>query len=449
MERIERTVFISYRRTNIPWALAIFQNLTHHGYDVFFDYSGIASGDFERVIIGNIKARAHFLVLLNPSTLERCGDPADWLRREIETALVVRRNIVPLTLEGFDFSAPEIASQLTGTLTGLRRYNALPVFAAYFEEAMGRLRERFLNVPLDAVLHPVSPFAQRTTLDQQAAAQADLAIQERELTAQEWSERGRIAADLKDDALAVRCLLKAVDAGDARGMNGLGAMYFNGRGGLPKDNAQAVNYFRKAAEAGSASGMTNLGIMYENGRGGLPKDDEQAMGWYRKAAEAGDAMGMAALGFMYESGRGGLPKDDAQCVIWFRKAAEAGDAASMSNLGFMYEHGKGGLLQDDGQAVNWYREAAEAGDAMGMHGLGFMYLNGRGGLPKDDVQAATWFRKATEAGEARGMIGLGFMYENGRGGLPEDEALAVNWYRKAADDGEIEAQRALERLGRR
>jgi hypothetical protein len=49
MERIEKTVFISYRRTNIPWALAIFQNLTQHGYDVFFDYTDIASGDFERI----------------------------------------------------------------------------------------------------------------------------------------------------------------------------------------------------------------------------------------------------------------------------------------------------------------------------------------------------------------------------------------------------------------
>jgi proteic killer suppression protein len=41
MGRIEKTVFISYRRTNIPWALAIFQNLTQFGYDVFFDFSGI------------------------------------------------------------------------------------------------------------------------------------------------------------------------------------------------------------------------------------------------------------------------------------------------------------------------------------------------------------------------------------------------------------------------
>src|ERR1035438_4584334 len=113
MDRIEKTVFISYRRTNVPRALAVFHNLTRHGYDAFLDYNGIASGDFERVIIGNITARAHFLVVLTPSALERCNDPTDWLRREIETALANQRNIVPLMLEGFDFGTPKIASVLS------------------------------------------------------------------------------------------------------------------------------------------------------------------------------------------------------------------------------------------------------------------------------------------------------------------------------------------------
>jgi hypothetical protein len=35
MGRIEKTVFISYRRADEPWGLAIFQHLTQHGYDVF------------------------------------------------------------------------------------------------------------------------------------------------------------------------------------------------------------------------------------------------------------------------------------------------------------------------------------------------------------------------------------------------------------------------------
>jgi tetratricopeptide (TPR) repeat protein len=198
MERIEKTVFLSYRRTNIPWALAIFQNLEQHGYDVFFDYNGIASGDFESVILGNITARAHFLVLLTPSALERCDDPADWLRREIETALANQRNIVPLMLEGFDFGTPKIASQLTGTLATLKYYNALNIPPDYFLEAMGRLRDRFLNVPLTAVLHPAFLSAQRAATEQKAAAGAAPAVQEKELTAQQWFERGLAAADFDE-----------------------------------------------------------------------------------------------------------------------------------------------------------------------------------------------------------------------------------------------------------
>ncbi|MDQ6700276.1 MAG: toll/interleukin-1 receptor domain-containing protein, partial [Acidobacteriota bacterium] len=171
MERIEKTVFLSYRRTNIPWALAIYQNLTANGYDVFFDYNGIASGDFERVILGNITARAHFLVLLTPSALERCGDPGDWLRREIEASLDSQRNVVPLMLEGFDFGTPSIASQLTGTLAALKKYNGLSIPPEYFMEAMGRLRDRFLNVPLNAVLHPVSASARQAATQQKEAAE--------------------------------------------------------------------------------------------------------------------------------------------------------------------------------------------------------------------------------------------------------------------------------------
>jgi tetratricopeptide (TPR) repeat protein len=190
MGRIEKTVFISYRRTNAPWALAVFQYLTQHGYDVFFDYNGIASGDFERVILENIAARAHFLLLLTPSALEGCNEPNDWLRREIEAAISTHRNIVPLMLEGFSFSSPAIAPQLTGSLEQLHRYNALPIPVGYFLEAMSRLSDRFLSVPLEAVLHPVSPSVNLVAADQKSAAIAADAVTRQELTAQGLFERG-------------------------------------------------------------------------------------------------------------------------------------------------------------------------------------------------------------------------------------------------------------------
>ncbi len=194
MQRVEKTIFLSYRRTNAPWALAISQNLTHHGYDVFFDFNGIASGAFEQVILENIRARAHFLVLLTPSALERCSEPTDWLRREIETAFETKRNIVPLMLEGFDFATPGIASQLTGTLAPLRSYNALRIPVEFFEEAMQRMRERWLNVALDSIPHPASAVAQSVAKEQQEAAATAPTVSEKALTAQEWFERGFYAS---------------------------------------------------------------------------------------------------------------------------------------------------------------------------------------------------------------------------------------------------------------
>jgi Flp pilus assembly protein TadD len=190
MARIEKTVFLSYRRTNVPWALAIYKELTHHGYDVFFDFEGIGSGDFEQVILENIRSRAHFLIVLTPSALERCDSPDDWLRREIETALDAKRNVVPLMMEGFDFGTPAISRYLTGKMSGLKAYNALSIPVAYFDAAMERLRDKYLNVALDAVLHPVSGAARQAAKSQQTAATAAPKVIEEELSAQEWFERG-------------------------------------------------------------------------------------------------------------------------------------------------------------------------------------------------------------------------------------------------------------------
>lgn len=170
MANIEKTVFISYRRKDIAWALAVYHYLTKHDYDVFFDFTSIPSGDFEQSIIGNIKARAHFLVIMTPSSLDRCSESGDWLRREIVTALSEKRNIIPLFFDGFNFGAPSVSEKLTGDLATLEKYNGIDVPLAYFDAAMERLRNKYLNVALDAVLHPVSSEAQKVVEKQKVAA---------------------------------------------------------------------------------------------------------------------------------------------------------------------------------------------------------------------------------------------------------------------------------------
>jgi tetratricopeptide (TPR) repeat protein len=210
MGRIEKTVFISYRRTNLPWALAIYQNLKNEGYDVFFDYLSIPSGDFENIIIENIRGRAHFVVILTPSAVERCNESGDWLRREIETAIDEKRNIVPLMLEGFDFGSPVITKVLTGKLERLKRYNGLRIHSEYFFEGMHRLRNQYLNASLDAVTHPISESAKPVVEEHQTAADNAPPVEEKQLIAQTWFERGVVFAENNSFDEAIRCYTKAI-----------------------------------------------------------------------------------------------------------------------------------------------------------------------------------------------------------------------------------------------
>jgi formylglycine-generating enzyme required for sulfatase activity len=174
MARIDKTVFISYRRKDISWALAVYQYLTSQKYDVFFDYTSLSGGDFEQVIISNIKARAHFILILTPTALDRCSEPGDWVRREIEMAVDEKRNIIPLFFDGFSFSSPSVAQKVTGKLSAINRYNGLDVPAGYFLEAMERLRSKYLNVPLNAVIHPISTEVRKVVKEEQIAA--DIAL---------------------------------------------------------------------------------------------------------------------------------------------------------------------------------------------------------------------------------------------------------------------------------
>jgi len=181
MARIEKTVFISYRRKDISWALAVYQYLMSQKYDVFFDYTHIPSGDFEQIILSNIRARAHFVLILTPTTLDRCSDPNDWVRREIEAAIDENRNIIPLFFDGFNFGATSVTEKLTGKLADVKRYNGLEVPSGYFPEAMDRLRTRYLNVPLSAVIHPVSTKVKKVVKEEKSAANKALVEQKQEI----------------------------------------------------------------------------------------------------------------------------------------------------------------------------------------------------------------------------------------------------------------------------
>jgi TPR repeat protein len=95
------------------------------------------------------------------------------------------------------------------------------------------------------------------------------------------------AYDRGDYATAVRLLRPLAEQGNAQAQNGLGAMYYNGKG-IAQDFKEAVKWYRLAAAQGYASAQVNLGAMYYEGQG-VAEDFIRAYMWFSIAAAKGNS----------------------------------------------------------------------------------------------------------------------------------------------------------------
>ena len=93
-----RSVFIWCSGASAPWSLArlVRNDLIEHGFDTFMDAENLHSGESRQKILSQIEAREHFIVLLQPGSLDQIEEGGDWLHREIAHALAHNRNVVPV-----------------------------------------------------------------------------------------------------------------------------------------------------------------------------------------------------------------------------------------------------------------------------------------------------------------------------------------------------------------
>lgn len=104
MRQRKYDVFISYRREGgYETALPIVEKLRSAGYRVFFDLESMNSGKFNEQLYAVIDSCKDFILVLPPNGLDRCSDPSDWVRKEIECALTKHKNIIPVLLKGFSW----------------------------------------------------------------------------------------------------------------------------------------------------------------------------------------------------------------------------------------------------------------------------------------------------------------------------------------------------------
>jgi tetratricopeptide (TPR) repeat protein len=140
-----KRVFISYQRNYAKWvARAVRQALERRETDVFMDVEDIDSGRFENVILNQIGLCEHFIVLLTPDTARALGTEGDWVGRELQRALELERNVIPVLVD--DASVNDIAPGFARRKEVLE-LNFFRLPHDLFEQAITVLIERFLTQP--------------------------------------------------------------------------------------------------------------------------------------------------------------------------------------------------------------------------------------------------------------------------------------------------------------
>jgi hypothetical protein len=148
MSDTRNSVFLSYRREVGGFlTLALYQRLRDNGIDVFYDIESVPAGKFDDIIRNQISQRPYFLLVLTPGTLNGCVSERDWVRCEIEHAMVTERKIVPVHISTFDFR--DFDRYLPRSLAvEVARWNAHELSQRGFDDSVRRLVERFL-LPVD------------------------------------------------------------------------------------------------------------------------------------------------------------------------------------------------------------------------------------------------------------------------------------------------------------
>ncbi len=115
-------IFISYRRDGgADIARQIQLVLENYGYKVFLDYDSANTESFEKKIKIGIAEAPIFLFVLSNGSLGRCCNDGDWVRKEIEYAFELQKNIVPVNPDrefgDFPNDCPELVRKALGQHT--------------------------------------------------------------------------------------------------------------------------------------------------------------------------------------------------------------------------------------------------------------------------------------------------------------------------------------------
>lgn len=151
-------LFISYRRKSWDFTHRLASDLKGKiNADIFVDYGGVDSSDFERSILSHLRDADCVLVVVTEHTFsERIHQPDDWMRKEIAEALRLGKPTVLIAHEG---RFPPPAEDLPLDIRAISGRQGIRFFPDFWDAAV----EQLIRFIPKAIQNPPSPYVTEYT----------------------------------------------------------------------------------------------------------------------------------------------------------------------------------------------------------------------------------------------------------------------------------------------
>jgi len=101
--------FISYRRETASELASLLKVQLENNFHkrIFIDIKELQEGRFDEALLNRIEETPNFILILSKSSLDKCKEKSDWLKREIIHAIDSKRNIIPVLIKDFTFPSDD------------------------------------------------------------------------------------------------------------------------------------------------------------------------------------------------------------------------------------------------------------------------------------------------------------------------------------------------------
>lgn len=306
--------FISYRRDGgNSYARTVFQQLQLDGIEkdmIFFDQYSV-DGYFEKEIMNAIDGCDDFIIILTNTTLNRCKNPNDMVRKEIAQAIKGGKNIIPVAVYGIRSEFKSFPKDLPDDISSLGKLDCLPLHMdKTFVSCIQLIEEKFGRILKSA--GPENNDEKDRTLSE---IEIDVAKDATRIADSYYYGENQCLQDAKFYYLV------GAKLGNAYAQYSYGYILCHDLPVSERDYKEAFEWFIKAADNGDNSSLLELGILCFYGKG-VDQSFEAANEWYEK----GDAKGVPQcsyyLGMNYLNGKGKEPNPQ-KALVLFEKAQKS------------------------------------------------------------------------------------------------------------------------------